>query len=87
MAEDAVIRARINSRIKEDAATVLATMGLTLSDAVRMMMIRVAEEKALPFDPLVPNAETIEAMEAARRGDLITAGRPEELIASLNEDG
>lgn len=49
-------------------------MGLTLSDAFRMLLVRVAKEKALPFEPLTPNAETIEAMKAARRGELVTAG-------------
>jgi DNA-damage-inducible protein J len=47
---------------------------------------RVAAEKALPFEPLVPNAETVEAMKAARRGDLVTAGGPKDLLASLNAD-
>ena len=72
--------------MKEEAATVLAAMGLTVSDAFRMMMTRIAAEKALPFEPLRPNAETIEAMETARRGELVTAGRPDQLIASLNAD-
>jgi DNA-damage-inducible protein J len=61
-------------------------MGLTVSDAFRLLMVKVAAEKALPFEPLVPNAETIEAMKAARRGDLITAGSADELLASLHED-
>ncbi len=39
---------------------------------------------ALPFEPLVPNAETIEAMEAARRGELVTVGEPSSLLVSLN---
>ena len=86
MAENDVVRARINGKVKEEAATVLAAMGLTVSDAFRMMMMRIATEKALPFEPLKPNAETIEAMEAARRGELVTAGKPSQLIASLNAD-
>ncbi len=45
-------------------------MGLTVSDAFRIMLTRIAREKALPFDPLIPNAETIEAMKEARRGNL-----------------
>ena len=65
---------------------VLAAMGLTLSDAFRLMVRRIAVEKALPFEPLVPNAKTIEAMKAARRGELVTAGKPSDLLASLNED-
>ena len=86
MAENSVVRARIDERIKEEAATVLAAMGLTVSDAFRLMMVRIAKDKALPFEPLVPNAETIEAMKAARRGELVTVGSTDELLASLNAD-
>ena len=86
MAENAVVRARINERVKNEAAAVLAAMGLTVSDAFRLLMMKIAAEKALPFEPLVPNAETIEAMKAARRGELVTAGSPDKLIASLNAD-
>ena len=70
MSENAVVRARINEHIKEEATTVLAAMGLTVSDAFRIMLTRVAREKALPFEPLVPNAKTIAAMKQARRGRL-----------------
>ena len=86
MAENSVVRARIDERIKEEAAAVLAAMGLTVSDAFRLMMVRIAKDKALPFEPLVPNAKTIEAMKAARRGELVTAGSPDKLVASLNAD-
>lgn len=84
MAANAVVRARVNEKIKEDAGIVLASMGLTVSDAFRMLLVRIATEKALPFDPLIPNEETIEAMKAARRGELTTVGKPENLLASLN---
>jgi DNA-damage-inducible protein J len=86
MTENAVVRARIDQRIKDEAAAVLGAMGLTVSDAFRLLMVRIAKEKALPFEPLVPNAETIEAMKAVRRGELVTVSSPEELLASLNED-
>jgi len=86
MAENSVVRARIDEATKRDAATVLATMGLSLSDAFRLLLERVAAEKALPFEPLVPNVETVAAMKAARRGDLITAGKPNSLLPSLNAD-
>jgi len=87
MAENSVVRARIDEKIKKEASTVLAAMGLTVSDAFRMMMVRIAKEKALPFSPLVPNAETIKAMEAARRGETIQIeGGVEELLADLNAE-
>jgi len=84
MTENAVVRARIDQRIKNEAAAVLGAMGLTVSDAFRLMMVRIAKEKALPFGPRVPNAETIEAMKAARRGEVVTAGSPDKLVKSLN---
>ena len=86
MAENAVVRARIDARIKKEAETVLASVGLTVSDAFRLMMVRIAKERALPFQPLVPNDETIEAMKAARRGELETADSPQNLLDRLNAD-
>jgi len=86
MTDNSVVRARIDERTKQEAAAVLKSIGLTLSDAFRLLLVRVAAEKALPFDPLVPNEETIEAMKAARRGELVTAGKPENLLKSLNAD-
>ena len=86
MAANSVVRARIDEQIKNEAAAVLKAMGLTVSDAFRLMMVKIAKEKALPFEPLVPNDETIEAMKAARRGELRTVVPSEKLLASLNED-
>src|SRR5437764_1412845 len=65
MTANSVVRARIDEQTKNEAAAVLKAMGLTVSDAFRLMMVRIAKEKALPFEPLVPNEETIEAMKAA----------------------
>jgi DNA-damage-inducible protein J len=86
MAENDVVRARIDAHIKREAATVLAAMGLTVSDAFRLLLTRVAVEKALPFAPLVPNKETIKALKAARRGELTTARSTKELFESLDAD-
>jgi DNA-damage-inducible protein J len=84
MATNSVVRARIDEHIKAEAEAVLASIGLTVSDAFRLMMIRIAKEKALPFEPLVPNDETIEAMRAARRGELVTVGTHDRLLEELN---
>lgn len=86
MSANAVVRARIDEHTKEEAAAVLAAMGLTVSDAFRMMMTRIAREKALPFEPLVPNAETIEAMREARRGGLPSVNSIEALKTALDAD-
>jgi DNA-damage-inducible protein J len=84
MAENAVVRARIDERTKNEAAAVLAAIGLTVSDAFRLLMVRVAKEKALPFEPLSPNARTIRAMKEARRSKLKRFARVEDLMADLN---
>jgi len=84
MAANAVVRARVEEGVKEEASIVLATMGLTVSDAFRMMLTRIAREKALPFEPLVPNAQTIEAMKQARAGRLQSFDTVEALMADLH---
>ncbi|MEX0709091.1 MAG: type II toxin-antitoxin system RelB/DinJ family antitoxin [Woeseia sp.] len=86
MTANAVVRARIDAHIKEEATVVLAAMGLTVSDAFRIMLTRIAREKALPFEPLVPNKETIRAMKEARRGNQPSFSSVDGLMADLNED-
>jgi DNA-damage-inducible protein J len=85
MSANAVVRARIDEHIKAEATAVLATMGLTVSDAFRLLLTRVAEEKALPLELLKPNAVTIEAMNEARQGNLETVTL-DELQAVLDAD-
>ena len=65
------VRARIDPAIKHEAAAVLATMGLTVSDLCRMALARVALEKRLPFSDDIPNALTRETIEKAERGEEI----------------
>ena len=84
MTRSSVVRARIDERTKKQAAAALKKIGLTVSDAFRLLMVRVAAEKTLPFEPLNPNAETMAAMKAARRGELVKAGKAKDLLRSLN---
>jgi DNA-damage-inducible protein J len=84
VADNSVVRARIDERTKREAAAALKKIGLTVSDAFRLLLVRVAAEKALPFDPLKPNAETVAAMKAARWGQLVTVGKPDKLLRRLN---
>jgi DNA-damage-inducible protein J len=86
MAANALVQARIDSEVKEEATAVLAAMGLTLSDAVRLMLTRVAREHALPFDPLIPNPKTVQAMKEARRGQLQSFDSVDDLMADLNAE-
>jgi DNA-damage-inducible protein J len=63
-----MVHIRIDRKTKQRAAKTLAAMGMSVSDAVRMLLIRVAAEKALPFEAKVPNGTTVKAMRAADRG-------------------
>ena len=81
-----VVRAHIDQATKEEAAAILVTIGLTVSDAFRMMMRRIVAERRLPFDPLVPNASPVAAIEAARRGELETAGSIDDMFEQLDHD-
>jgi DNA-damage-inducible protein J len=69
MATDTTVRARIDERVKREATRVLEDMGLSVSGAIRMMLTRVAAEKALPFDVKVPNAVTARTLRKTERGE------------------
>lgn len=86
MPANSVVRARIDAKTKAEAAAVLATIGLTVSDAFRLLMIRVAQDKAMPFEPLIPNAKTIAAMEELMRGEGKSFSSIADLMADLNAD-
>lgn len=68
MQADSVVRARIDTVTKERAAAALEAMGLSLSDAIRLLMIRIADEQRMPFDVMVPTAATAEAMRELNLG-------------------
>ena len=83
MATDSVVRARIDSRTKERAAEALAEMGLSISDAIRLLLLRVAEEKVLPFQVKVPNAATRRAVAELEQGKGKRFETAEELFKDL----
>jgi DNA-damage-inducible protein J len=84
--KDDVVRARINHKVKEEATAVLAAIGMTPSMACCLLMQKIAAEKKLPFDPLVPNADTVEAMKAARRGEVKKVASVKALFAELDDE-
>ena len=86
MATNTIVRARIDGQIKEEAAAVLAAMGLTVSDAFRLMMTKIAQEKTLPFELMRPNEATIEAMKEARSGGLKRFDSMDALMKDLHEE-
>jgi DNA-damage-inducible protein J len=81
-----VVRARIDTRLKKEATAVLSEMGLSVSDAIRLMLVRVVSDKALPFDVRIPNAETQAAMRDIQAGKVTRFDSVEALMADLNDD-
>jgi DNA-damage-inducible protein J len=62
---DTYVRARIDTLTKNRATDALAAMGLSISDAIRLLLLRVADERRLPFEVRVPNAMTQRAVAEA----------------------
>ena len=83
MSRDTVVRARIDSETKARAAEVLQAMGLSVSDAIRLLLLRVADEKRLPFAVQAPNAVTVKAMKELDEGKGKCFGSTEELFQDL----
>lgn len=81
-----MVHVRVDRRVKERASKALAAMGLSVSDAVRVPLTRVAAEKALPFEVKVPNTATAAAMQEARKGNLPAFNTLSDLVADLNAD-
>lgn len=84
MADHQLVQVRIDGAIKEKATAVLAAMGLTVSDAVRLLLTRVAREKALPFEPLIPNTGTIDAITESRKRALSRFDTVDALVCDLH---
>ena len=86
MAATEMVHVRVEKRVKTQAAKALAAMGLSVSDAVRVLLTRVATEKVLPFEVKVPNATTVAAMQEARRGKLPSFTSVSALMDDLNAE-
>ena len=83
---NAVVKASIDEQTVKEAEAVLLPMGFTAASVIELLFTRIAKDKALPFEPFEPNETTIEAMKAARRGEVVTVGGIEGLFADLHAD-
>ena len=83
---DTYVRARIDADTKERAADALEAMGLSISDAIRLLMLRVADERRLPFEIKVPNATTRKAIAELEAGKGKRFNSVEALMADLHAD-
>jgi len=83
MSATEIVRARIDHDTKQRASAALADMGLSVSDAIRLLMLRIADEKRLPFDVKVPNAKTRAAMAELEAGKGKTYASADEMFKDL----
>ena len=83
MATDSVVRARIDAATKDQATEALAAMGLSVSDAIRLLLVRVAADKEFPFPVKVPNATTKKAMAELEKGKGKRFSSADELFKDL----
>lgn len=83
---DTYVRARIDTHTKKRAAAALAAMGLSTSDAIRLLMVRVADERKLPFEVKAPNATTRKAIAELEAGEGKRFSSVDALMADLNAD-
>lgn len=79
----AFVRARVGEAVKKEAAFVLADMGLTISDIVRIVLTRIVKDKALPFELCIPNRLTTETMAKSEQGDVYSAKDASDLFKKL----
>ena len=83
---DTYVRARIDTNTKKRAASALEAMGLSVSDAIRLLMLRIADEHRLPFDVKVPNATTKKALAELEAGEGKKFASVDDLMADLHVD-
>jgi DNA-damage-inducible protein J len=83
---DTYVRARIDSDTKTRATDALEAMGLSISDAIRLLLLRVAEEKRMPFEIRVPNKKTAKAIDELESGKGKSFKSVKALMDDLNED-
>lgn len=83
MSSDSVVRARIDSDTKARATAALEAMGLSVSDAIRLLMLRIADEQRLPFAVQVPNTKTVAAMDELEAGKGLRFSNEQDLFDDL----
>lgn len=84
---DAVVRARIDQTTKQEATKLFQQMGITVSDAIRMMLVQAVAERALPFEVRAPNPDTVAALHDSRNGVVTRVASVDDLFADLDDHG
>ncbi|MBL6601221.1 MAG: type II toxin-antitoxin system RelB/DinJ family antitoxin [Candidatus Puniceispirillum sp.] len=80
MARTETIRARVEPALKSEAEAILKKIGLSSSEAMRLFLYQVVQQRGLPFEVKIPNAETIAAIEELETGKGIRVNSVEELF-------
>ena len=79
------VQVEIDKDVRDEAARQLAASGLTIDQTMRIVLEQAAAGCGPDFAPLMPNRTTLEAIEGARRGELVDLGTPSQALAELND--
>ena len=85
MALDATVRARVDSKLKEDVEEILAEIGLSTSQAITIFLKGIKRERGIPFELKIPNEETLKAMREAKEGINMEKITLKEMIQEIEE--
>jgi len=84
MSAEAIVRARIDEGLKIESTNILSSMGLSVSDAIRLMLTQVVTQKALPFSIKAPNQTTLDTFEATDNGiNVVKCKDSDDMFAKL----
>ncbi len=87
MVASSMLHVRVEDDLRAEAAATLALMGLPLSEAVRVFLMRVVADQAFPFAIKVPNPATRAIMEEARAMSQAQFAKPDALFDSPGQEG
>jgi DNA-damage-inducible protein J len=86
MPAEAIIEMHVDEAVRQQAQQIYLAAGVTMEDMFRRMLLKTVEDQSIPMDFFRPNAETVAAMEAARRGEFAGQGSIDDLFAELDAD-
>jgi DNA-damage-inducible protein J len=85
MALDATVRARVDSKLKEETEKILSDIGLSTSQAITIFLKGVQRERGIPFELKIPNETTLKAMKEAKEGINMEETTLDDMIAEFQE--
>ena len=81
-----VLKLRLEQSLKEEANLLAKSMGITLSDVVRMFLVKFVNEQKIPFEVSIPNRQTIKAIKDVEKGHTVKVKSLSSLIEEIDKE-